>query len=89
MLYNCSCFFLAGGLITYYIYRILLKKKRLNMINEAELEAEVIRKEKILQAKEKFYQLKSEHEKLINEKNNKINQIENKIKQRERHFPSE
>ena len=70
-------------MITYFIYRALLKKKRVNMIKEAEMEAEVIKKEKILQAKEKFYQLKSEHEKLINEKNNKINQTENKIKQRE------
>ena len=61
----------------------MLKKKGFNIIKEAELEAEVIKKEKILQAKEKFYQLKSEHEMLINEKNNKINQIENKIKQRE------
>jgi ribonucrease Y len=75
--------FIAGGLITYFIYHALLKKKRVNMIKEAEMEAEVIKKEKILQAKEKFYQLKSEHEKLINEKNNKISQTENKIRQRE------
>ncbi len=75
--------FMAGGLLTIFVYRILLKRKRLNMITEAELEAEVIKKEKILQAKEKFYQLKSEHEKIINEKNNKISQTENKIKQRE------
>jgi ribonucrease Y len=75
--------FIAGGFLTFLIYRVLLKKKQVNMIKEAELEAEVIKKEKILQAKEKFYQLKSEHEKLINEKNNKINQIENRIKQRE------
>ena len=75
--------FLAGGFLTFMIYRVLLKKKRVNLIKEAELEAEVIKKEKILQAKEKFYQLKSDHEKLINEKNNKINQAENRIKQRE------
>jgi ribonucrease Y len=75
--------FIAGGLITYFIYRALLKRKRVNLIKEAEMEAEVIKKEKILQAKEKFYQLKSDHEKLINEKNNKISQVENKIKQRE------
>ena len=75
--------FLAGGLLTVYIYRILLKKKRLNMIKEAELEAEVIKKEKILQAKEKFYQLKSEHEKIINEKNSQLSQVENKILQAE------
>jgi ribonucrease Y len=75
--------FLAGGLLTFFVYSVLLKKKRVNMIKEAELEAEVIKKEKILQAKEKFYQLKSDHEKLINERNNKINQVENRIKQRE------
>ncbi len=75
--------FLAGGLLTYIIYRILIKRKRVNIIKEAELEAEVIKKDKILQAKEKFYQLKSEHEKIINEKNNRINQTEQKIKQRE------
>jgi len=74
---------LAGGLLTFFLYRILLKRKRVNIIKEAELEAEVIKKEKILQAKEKFYQLKSEHDKVINEKNNKINQIEQKMKQRE------
>ncbi len=75
--------FIAGGLIVFFIYRILLKKKKLSIITEAELEAEVIKKEKILQAKEKFYQLKSEHEKIINEKNNKINQSESRLKQRE------
>lgn len=75
--------FIAGGLIVFFTYRILLKKKKLNIITEAELEAEVIKKEKILQAKEKFYQLKSEHEKIINEKNNKINQSESRLKQRE------
>ncbi len=75
--------FLAGGILTYYIYRVLLKRRKVNIIKEAELEAEVIKKEKILKAKEKFYELKSEHEKIINEKNNKINQVEQKIKQRE------
>ncbi len=75
--------FIGGGLLTVLVYRILLKRKRLNMIKEAELEAEVIKREKIMQAKEKFYQLKSEHEKIINEKNNKINQTEQKLKQRE------
>jgi len=52
-------------------------------VREAETEAEVIRKEKILQAKEKFLQLKTDHEKIFNERNNKLLQAENKIKQRE------
>jgi len=61
----------------------LLATRRNKIIQEAEAEAEVIRKEKILQAKEKFLQLKAEHDKVISEKNNRIAQAETKIKQRE------
>ena len=60
-----------------------MASKRNKIIQEAEAEAEVIRKEKILQAKEKFLQLKTEHDKVISEKNNRIAQAETKIKQRE------
>jgi ribonuclease Y len=52
-------------------------------VSEAESEAEVIKKEKILQAKERFLQLKAEHEKVINEKNNKVGLAESRIKQKE------
>ena len=75
--------FIGGGLVSYVFYQAILKRKRFNILNEAELEAEVIKKEKILQAKEKFYQLKTEHEKHINERNQKVVQAENKLKQRE------
>ena len=56
------------------------------MVQEAEAEAEMIRKDKILQAKEKFLQLKAEHEKVINEKNSRLSAIENKLKQKETAF---
>jgi ribonucrease Y len=75
--------FIVGGFLAYFGYRTLLRKKRLNIIKEAELEAEVIKKEKILQAKEKFYQLKMEHENFINERNQKLNLAESRFKQRE------
>lgn len=75
--------FLVGGLITYLIIRTALKNKSEGIIKEAQSEAEVIKKDKILQAKEKFLQLKTEHEKLINEKNLKISQRENILKQKE------
>jgi ribonuclease Y len=74
---------IAGILIVVFAYQTFLKRKRINIIREAETEAEVIKKDKILQAKEKFLQLKSEHEKVINEKNQKILVAENRIKQRE------
>jgi len=68
---------------SYLLWTRALRNKSRRIVADAEAEAEVIRKEKILQAKERFLQLKSEHEKLINEKNSKIIQAENRIKQKE------
>lgn len=59
------------------------KKEKENMIKEAEVKAEAIKQEKILQAKEKFLQLKGEHDKSVQEKNSHILQTENKLKQKE------
>jgi ribonuclease Y len=73
----------AGGIITYIILKIARGKQSARIIQDAETEAEMIRKDKILQAKEKFLHLKSEHEKFINERNLKLAQAENKLKQRE------
>ena len=67
----------------YLVWQVALKNKSRKIVNEAEAEAEVIKKEKILQAKERFLQLKAEHEKVINEKNNKVAQSESRIKQKE------
>ncbi len=53
------------------------------IVKEAELTAETIKKEKLLEAKENFVQLKSEHDKEINERNRKIGDLENRAKQRE------
>ena len=72
-----------GFAASYILWQISLKSKSKKIVSEAEAEAEVLRKEKILQAKEKFLQLKSEHEKVINEKNIWISQAENRIKQKE------
>ncbi|MFM7839659.1 MAG: ribonuclease Y, partial [Chitinophagaceae bacterium] len=54
-----------------------------NLIKEAELRAETLRKEKEVEAKERFVQLKSAHEKEVNERNRKISESENRIRQRE------
>lgn len=74
---------LVGGLISFLLVKFGLNKKSAKIIHEAKAEAEMIKKDKILQAKEKFLQLKSEHEKLINEKNSRIAAAENKLKQKE------
>ncbi|MBR6415594.1 MAG: ribonuclease Y [Bacteroidales bacterium] len=65
------------------VRRIILKGRRDEIIEKAELEGENIKKEKILQAKEKYLQLKSDHEKWVNEKNSAIKDAENRIKQKE------
>jgi ribonuclease Y len=72
-----------GGILSFIFVKLGMSRKSKRIISEAEAEAEMIKKDKILQAKEKFLQLKSEHEKLINEKNSKILAAENKFKQRE------
>jgi ribonuclease Y len=73
----------AGFAISYVVWQYALKKRIRKIVSEAESEAEVIRKEKILQAKERFLQLKAEHEKVINEKNNRVAQAETRIRQKE------
>ena len=65
------------------IRKIILKGKKDEILEKAQLEAESIKQEKIFQAKEKFLQLKSEHEQYINEKNNQIHETENRLKQKE------
>ncbi len=79
----CFAALVIGFGASYLIWQLALRNKSRKIISEAEAEAEVTRKEKILQAKERFLQLKSEHEKVINEKNNWIGQAENRIKQKE------
>ena len=74
---------LIGFIIAYWLWGKILKRRSASILKEAEAEAEMIKKDKILQAKEKFLQLKSEHEKYINERNSKINQTESKLRQKE------
>ncbi len=54
-----------------------------NILREAELRAETIKKEKQLEAKERFVQLKAEHDKEVLERNRKIGESENRAKQKE------
>ncbi len=67
--------------LTLFLTGNLSKKRRSSILKEAETEAEMIKKEKILQAKEKFIQLKSEHDRAVNERNQKIAQSEQRAKQ--------
>lgn len=74
---------ILGAILTYVLVQLLAKGKSKQILAEAEAEAEVIRKDKILQAKENFFQLKSDHERMINERTRNLVQVENKISQKE------
>lgn len=74
---------IVGGLVTGTILNKALERKRDALLKEAMDKAEVMKKEKILQAKEKFLQLKTEHEKYINEKNDELSKSENRYRQKE------
>ena len=74
----------AVALGTYIcVRRAVLKGRKDEILEKAEIEAENIKKEKIFQAKEKFLQLKSEHEKAANERNAAIKETESRLKQKE------
>lgn len=74
---------IAGGIVVFLVLNGILKKRREEVLKEAEIEGEGIKKEKIVQAKEKFLQLKDEHEKEVRERERKVLQSQDKAKQRE------
>ena len=76
------CFAVGAGL-SYAFFKYGLKTKYDNIIKEAHTEAEVIKKNKLLEVKEKFLNKKADLEKEVAIRNQKIQQAENKLKQRE------
>lgn len=53
------------------------------IIADGQLQAENLKKEKLLEAKEKFVQLKADHDKDVMQRNQKLADSENRIKQKE------
>ncbi len=79
-----------GSLITWMIVGKATKNKEKEaqekaaiILKEAEAKAELVKKDKMMEAKDKFYQLKTEHEKSIAEKDRALANAENRIKQKE------
>jgi len=65
-------------------------KKEVNtLLKEGRLEAEALKKDKILQAKEKFIELKAEHEKVILGREKKISEVEKRARDKESQIQSE
>jgi ribonucrease Y len=75
--------FLVGGGVAWVSFTKALKARNRKIIQEAQAEAEIIKKDKILQAKDKFLELKAEYENDINNRNAKMLANENRIKQKE------
>ena len=65
------------------IFRYIITSKYKQMMKKAEADAEVIKKNKLLEVKEKFLNKKADLEKEVAQRNQKIQQIENKLKQKE------
>lgn len=53
------------------------------IIADGQLQAETLKKEKLLEAKEKFVQLKADHDREVMQRNQKLVEGENRIKQKE------
>ena len=74
----------GGGIATFLFQQTALKNKSQKIVKDAELEAENIKKERILQAKEKFLKLKEEHETTSKERERKMQSNEDRLKAKEK-----
>ncbi len=74
---------IVGGFVGFALFRYVIKQKYNKRLEEAEREAESIKKNKLLEVKEKFLNKKTELEKEVAQRNQKLAQAENKLKQRE------
>jgi len=71
--------FVAG----YALFNMIITQKKEQILKDAEIEGEAIKKSKQLEVKEKFLNKKAELEKEAAQRNQRIQQVENKLKQRE------
>ncbi|MBR1929492.1 MAG: ribonuclease Y [Paludibacteraceae bacterium] len=70
---------LLGALLSF----LIMKYTAGGIINKAKEEAEVIKKNKIVEAKEKFIQLKLEHDNMVRQQQQKQQDTDNRLRQRE------
>ncbi|MBN2745968.1 MAG: ribonuclease Y [Bacteroidales bacterium] len=72
--------------ITATLLRKSIEKKSHQLIDEAKAEAEVLKKDRILEAKEKFIKLKTEHDNYVSQRKQGLLKLENKLNNRETHL---
>lgn len=75
--------FIVGGGVTWFTINSMANGRSKKIIEEAQKEAESIKKDKLLEVKEKFISLKADFEKQVSSRNSKIQSQEAKLKQRE------
>ncbi len=80
----------GGVLVGRFLLRQLLKQQEIvaqtkvkKILKDAESNAEILKKNKLLEAREKFLQMKADHEQEINQRNAAVAQKENTLKQKE------
>ena len=74
---------LVGAVIAYFLSNSSLNKKVQNRLEEAENQAEAIKRDKLLEVKEKFLNKKAELEKEVQIRDQKLQQNENRLRQKE------
>lgn len=74
---------LSGGVGAFIIQNVVLKKRKEQIIKDAEKEGENIKQNKILQAKETFLKLKEDHESKIKDRERKLQSNEDRIRNKE------
>ena len=85
MLYIISAFvgLMVGAVIAYILSNSRLNKKVQIRLEEAENQAEAIKRDKLLEVKEKFLNKKAELEKEVQIRDQKLQQNENRLRQKE------
>lgn len=73
----------GGGVVAVVVQNVLLKKRKDQIIQDAEKEGENLKQNKILQAKETFLKLKEEHENKIKERERKLQSSEDRVRGKE------
>ena len=73
----------VGAIATYFILFSGAKSKAKRILDEAEAQGEVIKKNKLLEVKEKFLNKKAELEREVAQRSQKLQQAEHRVKQRE------
>ncbi|HPD44536.1 MAG TPA: Rnase Y domain-containing protein, partial [Dysgonamonadaceae bacterium] len=74
---------IIGALVAWYLTGQMANSRAKKILSDAEKDAEVIKKNKLLEAKEETLQMKAEVEKQANARLAKIQNVENRLKQRE------